>query len=308
MIRTTPNSVAAGCCATFRRRRPNTAATAAISISAIWRARRQIPAIGRANVLVADNVRFDRTSAASITRSARAPPVGRWIGEHQRDEGGTSSSPATLGRALRGSRGPFSGFFGNLNVGYTNLRPCGQRDSRLLSDPDTTRGADDAIVPKVTITGITAPFGDVFRTEPPADAGAPRHPDARRGKHAIRVGVEVRRITKGLALGPPRGYLRLQHPRRFRRRPAVSSDADGRSGQRPTHRIPPIFHAIRDGRVHPGSVDDRPEAEPEPRAAPRLFRHRHRGERPAVVDHPRLGRHVQGTARRSLDRARRPAL
>ena len=51
----------------------------------------------------------------------------RWIGETQHDQGGTSAAPATVGRAMRGSRGPFDGFFGNLND--TLLKLAGLRTS-----------------------------------------------------------------------------------------------------------------------------------------------------------------------------------
>ena len=125
-----------------------------------------IPAIGRANVLIADDVRFDQyfgrvDHVLGTTHRLSA----RWIGEHQRDEGGTSSSAATLGRALRGSRGPFDGFFGNLNVGAQQILGRAVNDARVSYQIiDTTRGAADAIVPTINITGITVPFGDVFES------------------------------------------------------------------------------------------------------------------------------------------------
>ncbi len=129
----------------------------------------------------------------------------RWIAEHQSDEGGTSSSQATLGRALRGSRGPFSGVFGNLNLGFTKILGRLLNDARVaVQSTNVRRGDPEAIVPQVTITGITAPFGDVF-----IDRSRLRTLEFRgiltldRGSHAIRMGVEVRRITKTLADGPP---------------------------------------------------------------------------------------------------------
>ena len=94
--------------------------------------------------------------------------------------------------------------FENLNVGY----------ARIGAERSTTRGCrtrsrtvtrcGDATVPTITITGITAPFGDVF-----GDSTRLRTLELRdiltldRGKHALRPGVEVRRITKGLAMGSP---------------------------------------------------------------------------------------------------------
>lgn len=165
-----------------------------------------IPAIGRANVIIEDDVRFDQYLArADHTVSDRDRLSLRWIAEHQRDEGGTSSAAATLGRALRGSRGPFQGFFGNLNGGYTSIFAHAVNDVRLSYQiTNTTRGADDAVTPTITVTGLTAPFGDVF-----PDGSRLRTLELRdiltldRGAHAIRVGVEVRRITKSLAIGPP---------------------------------------------------------------------------------------------------------
>jgi hypothetical protein len=68
---------------------------------------------------------------------------------------------------------------------------------------DVQRGDPAAIVPTITVTGLTAPFGDVF-----IDASRLTTLEFRdiltldRGRHAIRMGVEVRRITKDLAVGP----------------------------------------------------------------------------------------------------------
>jgi Carboxypeptidase regulatory-like domain/TonB dependent receptor-like, beta-barrel len=164
-----------------------------------------IPAIGRAQVTIDDDVRFDQY----LGRLDHALRGGdrlslRWIADHQRDEGGTSSSQATLGRALRGSRGPFSGFFGNLNAGYTKIFGRAVNEIHAAYQiSNARRGAADAVVPQVTITGITAPFGDVF-----IDQSRLRTLELRdiltldRGTHAIRVGFEWRRITKALSLGP----------------------------------------------------------------------------------------------------------
>jgi hypothetical protein len=166
----------------------------------------RIPAIGRAAVTIEDKIRFDQYMARVDHALTPADRVSlRWIAEHQRDQGGTSSSQGTLGRALRGSRGPFSGLFGNFNAGYTKVFARAVHEARLAWQTiDTRRGDPDAIVPQVTITGITAPFGDVFE-----DGSRLRTLEVRdivtldRGAHAIRLGVELRRITKGLAIGPP---------------------------------------------------------------------------------------------------------
>jgi len=156
-------------------------------------------------VTINDDVRFDQylTKVDHALGSQDRISV-RWIAEHQRDHGGTSSSPATLGRAMRGSRGPFSGFFGNLNAGYMKISTHAVNDLRVSYQlTDTLRGDDNAVVPTITITGITAPFGDVFNSG--TRLGTLEARDVLtldRGKHTLRMGAEVRRITKDLAIGP----------------------------------------------------------------------------------------------------------
>lgn len=165
-----------------------------------------IPAIGRANVTVADDVRFDQYIArVDHVVSTRDRLAVRVIAEQQRDQGGTASNPATIGRALRGSRGPFDGWFGNLNAGYTSVFERAVHDTRVAWQLTAVRRGDpSAIVPTITVTGLTAPFGDVF-----VDSSRLTTLEFRdiltldRGRHAIRMGVEVRRITKDLAVGPP---------------------------------------------------------------------------------------------------------
>ena len=263
-------------------------------------------------MLIADDVRFDQYFGRvdHVLGSTQRLSV-RWIGEHQRDEGGTSSSAATLGRALRGSRGPFDGFFGNLNVGAQQIFGRAVNDARVSYQIiNTTRGDADAVVPTINITGITAPFGDVFESTTRLRTFELRDVlTLERGQHALRVGGEVRRITKGLSIGPPTaGSFTFTSLAELRRRSTVPPAADRRSGHRRADRLPALFHAVRDGPVHPGSVDDQPASEPQPRAAPRLLRHRDRGRRPAVVDRPRPGRHLPRAARRRESRARRSPL
>ena len=78
-----------------------------------------IPAIGRAAVIVDDRITSDQHLVrVDHTLDAKNRVSVRWIGETQHDQGGTSAAPATVGRAMRGSRGPFDGSFGNLNLGY----------------------------------------------------------------------------------------------------------------------------------------------------------------------------------------------
>ena len=165
-----------------------------------------IPAIGRANATIDDSIRFDQYLARVDHTLGPASRLSlRWIQERQRDEGGTSSAQATLGRALRGSRGPFSGNFANVNVGYMRVA------RRLVNDVrasyqliDVARGSQRAAVPTITVTGMTAPFGDVFLDS--SRLGTFELRDILtldRGAHALRFGLEVRRITKDLAVGAP---------------------------------------------------------------------------------------------------------
>lgn len=164
-----------------------------------------IPAIGRAATIVEDTIKSDQHLVRvdhTLTQSDRVSL--RWIGETQTDQGGTASSAATVGRAMRGSRGPFDGFFGNLNVGYMRVSGKSVNDLRAsLQMTDGTRGSADAVVPTVTITGITAPFGDVFLSGTGLRTIEVRNVRTQElGKHSLRIGAEVRHITKSLAIGP----------------------------------------------------------------------------------------------------------
>ncbi len=127
---------------------------------------------------------------------------GRWISEKQRDQGGTSSSAATNGKAVRGERGFFNGTFSNLNIGYTRTLTSAANDLRFsYSVIDTTRGNDQALIPDITITGITAPFGDSFNSGTKLKTYEMRDTFSLvKGNHTIRFGGEGRRINKGLSL------------------------------------------------------------------------------------------------------------
>lgn len=166
-----------------------------------------IPATGSATVNLRDYIRFDQylIRLDHSFNDDRDKLTGRWIGEHQHDEGGTSSSTATLGRAVRGSRGPFGGVFGNLNLGYTRVFGESVNDLRFAYQfIDTTRGDPDAVLPDISITGITAPYGDVFESATKLRTYELRDTFSLvRGSHTMRFGGEVRRIHKGLSIGPP---------------------------------------------------------------------------------------------------------
>jgi hypothetical protein len=165
-----------------------------------------IPATGRVAVTLHDYIRSDQY-LARIDHSfgGRDRLSARWIAEYQRDEGGTSSSRATLGKAVRGSRGPFDGFFANLNLGYVHVFSRAVNDARVSVLVITaTRGDEDAIVPEVTVTGLTAPFGDIFTSATRLRSYEVRDTlSLDRGRHSIRLGFEMRRIFKGLSIGPP---------------------------------------------------------------------------------------------------------
>jgi hypothetical protein len=164
-----------------------------------------IPAIGRVGVTLNDYIRFDQYMARidhSLGKDDRL--TGRWIAEYQRDLGGTSSSRATLGKAMRGSRGPFNGFFANLNLGYVHVLDRAINDVRAsLQIINTTRGNEEAVVPDITVTGLTAPFGDSFLSSTRLRTYEIRDTvTLDRGRHSIRLGFELRRIFKGLSIGP----------------------------------------------------------------------------------------------------------
>lgn len=166
-----------------------------------------IPALGRASVILKDYIRFDQalTRIDHSWNGGRDRFTGRWIAEWQANEGATSSSRATLGRAIRGSRGPFDGLFGNLNIGHTHAFDRTVNDLRVsFQSIRTTVGNPGAGIPDITITGVTAPFGDVFQNSTVLRTYEVREAfSMQRGTHLIRVGMEYRRIFKGLSLGPP---------------------------------------------------------------------------------------------------------
>ena len=120
----------------------------------------------------------------------------RWIAEYQRDQGGTNSAAATIGKAVRGERGFFDGAFGNFNFGYTKLLKNAANDLRFSAGfVNANRGNDDAVVPEVTITGITAPFGDIFNNRTKLRTYEIRDTFSLvKGNHTIRFGGEGRRI------------------------------------------------------------------------------------------------------------------
>jgi hypothetical protein len=165
-----------------------------------------IPATGTASVNLSDYIRFDQYMARvdHSFKNDKDKLTFRWIAEYQKDQGGTSSAAATVGKAVRGERGFFDGAFGNFNFGYTKLLKNAANDLRFSAGfVNTNRGNDDAVVPEITITGITAPFGDSFNSRTKLRTYEIRDTFSLvRGNHTIRFGGEGRRIFKGLSIGP----------------------------------------------------------------------------------------------------------
>jgi hypothetical protein len=166
-----------------------------------------IPALGRASVILKDHLRFDQV-LARLDHSwgqGRHRLSGRWISEWQANDGATSSSRATLGRAVRGSRGPFDGLFGNFNLGHTLVIGRAVNDLRVsLQTIRTATGNPDAAIPDITVTGLAAPFGDVFPNRTVLRTYEIRETfSQQRGAHLLRAGFDYRRIFKGLSLAPP---------------------------------------------------------------------------------------------------------
>jgi hypothetical protein len=165
-----------------------------------------MPATGSATVNLHDYVRFDQylVRLDHSFNGGLDKLTGRFIGERQRDEGGTSSSTATLGQAARGMRGPFTGNFYNLNLGHIRVLGRNVNDLRFSFQMiNTVRGNEDAVVPQLTVTGLTAPFGDVFNSGTRLRTYELRDTlTLDRGRHTLRLGGEARRIFKGLSIGP----------------------------------------------------------------------------------------------------------
>jgi hypothetical protein len=208
IIQTRPNSIAAQLFKNFPAVTPRagTGGQLYASQTNITLGGNVIAATGNATVNLRDYIRFDQY-LARVDHSFNEDKDRlsfRWISESQRDQGGTSSAAATNGKAMRGQRGFYDGDFGNFNFGYIKTLPTMANDLRFsLGLVDSNRGNEDAVVPDITITGITAPFGDIFNS-----ATKLRTYEVRdtlsfvRGDHTVRLGGEGRRITKGLSLGP----------------------------------------------------------------------------------------------------------
>jgi hypothetical protein len=166
-----------------------------------------IPALGTTSAIVHDYTGFDQylTRLDHSFHDGKDKITARWISESQHDNGGYSSNRNTLGQAMRGFLGPYQGDFGNLNLGYVHVFNRVVNDARFsFQNIKVNLGNPEVVVPQILITGVNAPFGDVFvsntrlRTYEARDTAS-----LERGRHLTRFGFEFRKIFKGLALGPP---------------------------------------------------------------------------------------------------------
>lgn len=164
-----------------------------------------LPATGTTTTNLRDYLRSDQYLARTDhSLSDKDKLTFRWIAEYQRDNGGTSSAAATLGKAVRGERGGLNGAFGNFNAGYTRTFANAVNDVRFSAGfINVNRGDETAVIPDITITGITAPFGDIFNNRTKLRTYEIRDTfSVVRAGHTIRFGGEGRRIFKGIAIGP----------------------------------------------------------------------------------------------------------
>ncbi len=164
-----------------------------------------IPGAGRTSTILRDLQRSDQYLGRvdhSLTDKDKISV--RFIAEHQTDLGGTSNSVPTLGKAIRGSRGPFQGFFTNTVASYVHVFDRAVNDARVsLLTISTTRGDEDALIPDITISGLTAGFGDIFPATTRLRTSEFRDTlSLVRGSHSIRLGGEFRQIFKGIQIGP----------------------------------------------------------------------------------------------------------
>lgn len=166
-----------------------------------------IPQIGRAAITLNNASHYDQylIRLDHSMRDGKDHLSGRWIAEKQGDQGATSNTLATLGQAMRGERGPFTGSFGNLNLGEMHLFGKMVNDARFSTQlVNTAKGDPNAIIPSLAITGITAPFGDIVFNRTILRSYEVRDSVTfELGKHTLRVGGEWRRIFKALSLGNP---------------------------------------------------------------------------------------------------------
>jgi hypothetical protein len=166
-----------------------------------------IPALGTTSTIVHDYTGFDQylTRLDHSFHDGKDKLTGRWISESQHDNGGYSSNRNTLGQAMRGFLGPYRGDFGNLNLSYVHVFSRVVNDARFsFQNIKVDSGNPDAVVPQILITGLNAPFGDIFINDTRLRTYEFRDTTSlERGRHLVRFGFEFRKIFKGLSLAPP---------------------------------------------------------------------------------------------------------
>jgi len=167
-----------------------------------------IPAEGTASLMLRDYLRYDQylTRVDHSFNGGKDTLIGRWIAEYDRGKGATGAQVATLGKYARGFLNPYSGFFGNLNVGEVHVFKSIVNDARFsFQNSIVGYTRPEAEIPQINITGVSAPLGD------PANLGSRyRVLEGRdtlsvaRGRHDLRVGFELRRLVENIYLGEPR--------------------------------------------------------------------------------------------------------
>lgn len=169
-----------------------------------------IPTNGTLFTTINDDIRYNQYLGRVDHSFAdgRGDLYGRYIFENQADNNGGSSGAVAqsgLGRVMRGMKGAFTGRFSNTNLGYSRIFQRAVNDARFAFQTiSTNRGNDEAVVPQITVTGLTAGWGDFFNS-----ATKIRTYEFRdvltldRGRHTLRVGGEYRRLFKGLAIADP---------------------------------------------------------------------------------------------------------
>ena len=210
--RTAPNSIASRLLTQFGAPAPQQIGACAVASNNCLNigGGQLIPTNGTLFTTINDYVRYNQF-LGRVDHSFNAGKdkiYGRYIFENQADDSGATSGGVNqqgLGRVMRGMKGGFEGRFSNTNLGYTKVFSRAVNDARFAFQTIyTNRGNDDAVVPQITATGFTAGWGDFFNS-----ATKIRTYEFRdvltldRGRHALRVGGEFRRLFKGLSIAPP---------------------------------------------------------------------------------------------------------
>jgi hypothetical protein len=212
VARTAPNSIANQLLKTYAAPAPQqVAACTAASNNCLSIGNSQfIPTNGTLFTTIDDFVRYNQYLGRldHTFNQGNDKLYGRYIFETQADNSGATSgsvNQAGLGRVMRGMRGAYEGRFSNTNLGYTKVLARAVNDVRFAFQTISTNlGNDDAVIPQISVTGFTAGWGDFFNS-----ATRIRTYEIRevltldRGRHALRVGGEFRRLFKGLSIAPP---------------------------------------------------------------------------------------------------------